>query len=273
MRTEADADSRPVEGSIISKLQAAFSPTHLEVLNESASHNVPRGSETHFKVIVVSDGFAGVGPLDRHRLVNGALADELAGCVLLPRFATTPIVPASHPRASRSLAPCLAGVCTRYRSWRRLRRSGQRRATFRRRHHASVGAIGESGLYGLKVYYRSVPSRGVQSHNLYHRYLAWLGSHPLEMFINVNGSTGHGFYRVVYTQGVPRGGARGARPLHYPLPRARRGAASPRGRDTHVFTCRVVTSRARRATGARTRGEYFEGTRRPDSRVRRTDKQ
>ena len=105
MRTEADADSRPVEGSIISKLQAAFSPTHLEVLNESASHNVPRGSETHFKVIVVSDGFAGVGPLDRHRLVNGALADELAGCVLLPRFAITPIVPASHPRASRNLAP------------------------------------------------------------------------------------------------------------------------------------------------------------------------
>ena len=103
MQTEADADSRPVEGSIISKLQAAFSPTHLEVLNESASHNVPRGSETHFKVIVVSDGFAGVGPLDRHRLVNGALADELAGCVLLPRFAITPIVPASHPRASRNL--------------------------------------------------------------------------------------------------------------------------------------------------------------------------
>lgn len=154
MRTEADADSRPVEGSIISKLQAAFSPTHLEVLNESASHNVPRGSETHFKVIVVSDGFAGVGPLDRHRLVNGALADELAGCVLLPRFATTPIVPASHPRASRSLAPCLAGVCTRYRSWRRLRRSGQRRATFRRRHHASVGVIGdriERALHGLKI--------------------------------------------------------------------------------------------------------------------------
>ena len=74
------ADSRLVEGRITSKLEAAFSPTHLEVVNESAAHNVPRGSETHFKVIVVSEGFAGVGPLDRHRLVNGALADELAGC-------------------------------------------------------------------------------------------------------------------------------------------------------------------------------------------------
>ena len=85
-------DSRPVEGRIILKLSAAFSPTHLSVLNESASHNVPRGSETHFKVVVVSDGFDGVGPLERHRLVNGALAEELAGCVLLPRFAITPIV-------------------------------------------------------------------------------------------------------------------------------------------------------------------------------------
>ncbi len=77
---ESEADSRLVEGRITSKLEAAFSPTHLEVLNESDAHNVPRGSETHFKVIVVSEGFAGVGPLDRHRLVNGALADELSGC-------------------------------------------------------------------------------------------------------------------------------------------------------------------------------------------------
>ena len=100
---EVEADSRPVEGRIISKLQAAFSPTHLEVLNESASHNVPRGSETHFKAIVVSDGFAGVGPLDRHRLVTGALADELAGCVLLPRFATPTV-----PGVCHTLAPsCL----------------------------------------------------------------------------------------------------------------------------------------------------------------------
>ena len=98
---DSEADSRLVEGRITSKLEAAFSPTHLEVLNESAAHNVPRGSETHFKVIVVSEGFAGVGPLDRHRLVNGALADELAGC----RCSIKPSCQASHPRASRSLAP------------------------------------------------------------------------------------------------------------------------------------------------------------------------
>ena len=136
---ESEAGSRLVEGRITSKLEAAFSPTHLEVLNESAAHNVPRGSETHFKVIVVSEGFAGVGPLDRHRLVNGALADELAGC-------RCSITPSCQPRTlvpREASRPRLAGVCTRYQSWPRLLRSGLRRAIFRRRHHVSVEAIGD----------------------------------------------------------------------------------------------------------------------------------
>lgn len=41
-------------------------------------HNVPRGSESHFKVTVVSERFAGLRPVARHRLVNQTLADELA---------------------------------------------------------------------------------------------------------------------------------------------------------------------------------------------------
>jgi BolA protein len=51
---------------------------HLEVVNESGRHSVPPGSESHFKVTVVSDSFHGVGLLARHRLINGLLADELA---------------------------------------------------------------------------------------------------------------------------------------------------------------------------------------------------
>mmetsp|Transcript_8289 Transcript_8289/g.20633 ORF Transcript_8289/g.20633 Transcript_8289/m.20633 type:complete len:112 (+) Transcript_8289:81-416(+) len=106
---ESEAGSRLVEGRITSKLEAAFSPTHLEVLNESDAHNVPRGSETHFKVIVVSEGFAGVGPLDRHRLVNGALADELSGGVhALSIVAKTPAQWAKASHISPS-PPCLGG--------------------------------------------------------------------------------------------------------------------------------------------------------------------
>jgi BolA protein len=67
--------------TIQDKLAARFGPSHLEVINESSNHAVPAGSETHFKVILVSDGFAGQRLLARHRQVNEALAAELAGGV------------------------------------------------------------------------------------------------------------------------------------------------------------------------------------------------
>ena len=70
----------PVELSIRRKL-AALEPIHLEVLNESGNHNVPAGSESHFKVVLVADVFRGKGLLARHRLVNELLEDELAGPV------------------------------------------------------------------------------------------------------------------------------------------------------------------------------------------------
>ena len=40
-------------------------------------HNVPKGSETHFKVLVVSDAFDGLNRLARHRAVNKALSVEM----------------------------------------------------------------------------------------------------------------------------------------------------------------------------------------------------
>ncbi|GAA0823529.1 BolA/IbaG family iron-sulfur metabolism protein [Colwellia sp. D2M02] len=60
------------------KLLNAFSPLHLDVVNESHKHNVPPGSESHFKVIVVSDEFNGAMRIKRHRAVNSVLATELA---------------------------------------------------------------------------------------------------------------------------------------------------------------------------------------------------
>lgn len=69
-------------GALIeSNLGAAFALAHLSVENESGSHNVPAGSETHFKVVLVADEFDGQTLLQRHRSVNGVLADELAGPV------------------------------------------------------------------------------------------------------------------------------------------------------------------------------------------------
>ena len=70
-----------VQTAIEEKLRATFTPAALTVLNESHMHSVPPNSETHFKVVVVSDVFADQRLVARHQAVNAALADELAGPV------------------------------------------------------------------------------------------------------------------------------------------------------------------------------------------------
>lgn len=90
----------------------ALDPLHLEVLDESRAHNVPRDSESHFRVTVVCEAFAGRGALARHRMVNELLADELAGPVhALALHAKTPDEWFEDPR-SRESPPCLGGSGT-----------------------------------------------------------------------------------------------------------------------------------------------------------------
>jgi stress-induced morphogen len=71
----------PIQDAIHDRLIQAFAPSVLEVINESGNHSVPAGSETHFKVVVVSEAFAGQSLVARHRAVNQALAQQLAGGV------------------------------------------------------------------------------------------------------------------------------------------------------------------------------------------------
>ena len=49
----------PIQDMIQVKLQQQFEPNFLEVINESHQHNVPEGSESHFKVVIVSQQFIG----------------------------------------------------------------------------------------------------------------------------------------------------------------------------------------------------------------------
>ncbi|CNJ05021.1 transcriptional regulator BolA [Yersinia aldovae] len=70
-----------IREQIEEKLKLAFEPDHLEVINESYRHNVPAGSESHFKIVIVSDKFQDQRFLSRHRAIYGVLADELAGSV------------------------------------------------------------------------------------------------------------------------------------------------------------------------------------------------
>jgi BolA protein len=74
-----------VQQSITEKLKAAFRPDSLNVVDESHQHEGHAGhrpgGETHFRVFIVAPAFAGKSRLERHRMINQALAAELAGGV------------------------------------------------------------------------------------------------------------------------------------------------------------------------------------------------
>ena len=71
--------------TISNKLQEAFTPESLQVVDESHLHEGHSGhrpsGETHFRVYIVSQAFKGKTRVDRHRMINSALAAELAGSV------------------------------------------------------------------------------------------------------------------------------------------------------------------------------------------------
>lgn len=70
-----------VQQDIEQHLQSTFSPLVMEVANESHMHSVPANSETHFRVVLVTDVFAGRSRVARHQQVYAALAAQLAGPV------------------------------------------------------------------------------------------------------------------------------------------------------------------------------------------------
>ncbi len=66
-----------LESSIRQKLETTFSPTYLEIENESHKHS-RGGAETHFRLIVVSEKFAGLSRVDRQRQVANLFDEERA---------------------------------------------------------------------------------------------------------------------------------------------------------------------------------------------------
>ncbi len=56
-------------------LTSAFSPQYLSVENESNQHNVPPGSESHFKVTIVADAFLDKALVARHQSIYKVLGD------------------------------------------------------------------------------------------------------------------------------------------------------------------------------------------------------
>lgn len=93
---------------ITEKLQA-LSPEHLEVINESHMHNVPEGSESHFKVVIVSNAFKDKMLIARHRLVNKALEEELKGGIHALALHTMTMEEWFEKGNTPESPPCLGG--------------------------------------------------------------------------------------------------------------------------------------------------------------------
>ena len=70
-----------VQEQIEHALTQLLNPVVLDVVNESSQHNVPPDSETHFKVVIVSEQFVGRRKVARHQQVYGAVSEQLAGPV------------------------------------------------------------------------------------------------------------------------------------------------------------------------------------------------
>ena len=70
-----------IENQIQTKLNSAFQPDFLDIENESHKHNVPPGSESHFRVTVVSEEFEGMSLIKRHQKINEVLREEMEGPV------------------------------------------------------------------------------------------------------------------------------------------------------------------------------------------------
>ena len=75
----------PVAQQMKERLEAAFAPTRLDIIDDSDKHQGHaghrEGGESHFTVVIESAAFSGLGRVERQRRINRALAEELAGPV------------------------------------------------------------------------------------------------------------------------------------------------------------------------------------------------
>ena len=103
-------DVGPIETTIKAKLQRALAPEYLEVVNESGKHNVPEGSESHFKVTVVADVFEGKDLVSCHREVNHVLREELGNSIHALSLRTlSPVEWRKRRQTTHETPPCLGG--------------------------------------------------------------------------------------------------------------------------------------------------------------------
>ena len=107
----------PVQQLISDKLQAEYQPDVLQLTNESFMHSVPEGSESHFKLVIVSDRFQGLRLVQRHQGIYGLLAEQLAGPVHALALHTYTVAEWAEQSAGAPDSPnCLGGSQSKLKS-------------------------------------------------------------------------------------------------------------------------------------------------------------
>jgi BolA family transcriptional regulator, general stress-responsive regulator len=93
------------------RVRAALKPEHLELRDDSGQHSVPKGSESHWALLIVSGAFEGLSRVARHRAVYQAVANEMAAGMHALKLET--FTPAEWSARGASAAaeapPCLGG--------------------------------------------------------------------------------------------------------------------------------------------------------------------
>ena len=98
-----------IKDKIEEKLKTQLSSLYVEVINESPNHNVPDGAESHFKVIVVSNDFENMRPVQRHQLIYKALNEEMKLIHAIAIHPFTKIEWDKNNQSSSDSPDCLGG--------------------------------------------------------------------------------------------------------------------------------------------------------------------
>ncbi len=69
-----------IKNEILNTLNESFESSYVLLENESYKHNVPEGSESHFKLVLVSNDFEGKRLVQRHQAIYSSLA------AVMPKF-------------------------------------------------------------------------------------------------------------------------------------------------------------------------------------------
>lgn len=101
-----------LQQQIEQKLLLHLAPERMLLVNESHNHSVPKGSETHFNLIIVSEAFTNKRLIERHRLIYDALGAQLkSGLHALTMKTLTPAEwQAAGGEVANPAPPCRGGA-------------------------------------------------------------------------------------------------------------------------------------------------------------------